>query len=73
MEYRNRNLIRCVARKEIRTRDGIIRAFTKGIILGETENVGRRLLSVRWETGMQSYVFPSEVDFLNSESQTNGK
>ena len=73
MENKNRNLTRCVARKEIRTRDGIIRAFTKGIILGETDNVGRRLLSVRWETGMQSYVFPSEVDFLNGESQADEK
>jgi hypothetical protein len=62
----------CVARKEIRTHDGIIRPFTEGIILAEIDNLGRRLLRVQWENGMVSYVFPSEIEIVKSETPVNG-
>jgi hypothetical protein len=73
MASENLKRISCVARKEIRTHEGVIKPFTEGIILAEIDNLGRRLLRVQWENGMVSYVFPSEVEIVKSETPVSGE
>ena len=59
---------RCQARHNIRGHQGMISADTRGTIEGEIENLGRRLIAVKWDTGLQMYVFPDEIDIDIADS-----
>jgi hypothetical protein len=56
--------MRCRATKEIRSPRGMIKRSTEGTIQHDLENVGRRLISVQWDTGITDYVFPIEVEII---------
>ena len=53
---------RCQARRSIRSHQGLVTAECGGTIEGEIDNLGRRLISVRWDTGLTMYVFPEEIE-----------
>jgi hypothetical protein len=53
---------RCLAKHNIRGHQGVISADTWGTIEGEIENLGRHLIAVKWDTGLQMYVFPDEIE-----------
>ncbi len=53
---------RCHAMRSIRGHQGLITAHTQGTIEAEISNLGRHLISVRWDTGQQMYVFPEEIE-----------
>jgi hypothetical protein len=53
---------RCQAKHNIRGHQGFISADTRGTIEGEIDNLGRHLIAVRWDTGLQMYVFPDEIE-----------
>ena len=50
---------------ELRTHRGLVKRFTEGTIQHETDNCGRHLISVQWDSGIIDYVFPSEIEFLD--------
>jgi len=55
---------RCLAAKEIRTHSGLIKKETKGAILYDLDNLGRRLIYVEWENGVSGYVYPLEIEIV---------
>jgi hypothetical protein len=48
---------RCRAKKVLRSHAGMIPAHNQGTIAYEVENLGRRLVLVRWDRGPSTYVF----------------
>jgi hypothetical protein len=52
---------RCQARRSIRSHQGFVNAECRGTIEGEIDNLGRRLIAVRWDNGLSMYVFPDEI------------
>jgi hypothetical protein len=52
---------RCQAKRTIRSHQGFVSADTRGTITGEIENLGRRLIAVRWDNGLSIYVFSEEI------------
>ena len=65
--------LRCRARTEIRSHVGTIAAFTEGVIVSDTDNLGRRLLMVQWENGVRAYAFPSDIELLREPSPPDGE
>jgi hypothetical protein len=59
--------LRCRARTEIRTHVGRIAAFTEGVIVSETDNLGRHLLMVEWENGLCAYAFPNDIEIIDGD------
>jgi len=57
---------RCRARHNINGHQGLIRARTDGTIQSETNNLGRRLIGVQWDGSFQMYVFPDEIELIQS-------
>jgi hypothetical protein len=57
---------RCRARHNINGHQGLIRARTDGTIQFETNNLGRRLIGVQWDGSFQMYVFPDEIELIQS-------
>jgi hypothetical protein len=53
---------RCHAMHSIRGHQGQITAHTQGTIEAEISNLGRHLIAVRWDNGLQMYVFPEEIE-----------
>ncbi|HXG20177.1 MAG TPA: hypothetical protein VNN62_14025 [Methylomirabilota bacterium] len=53
---------RCHTLRFVRTVHGDLPRGTQGTILYEMENLGRRLVLVRWDTGMTAPVFPQEIE-----------
>ncbi len=53
---------RCKAKRTIRGHQGFVRVASRGTIEGEIDNLGRRLIAVRWDNGLHMYVFPDEID-----------
>jgi hypothetical protein len=53
---------RCHAMRSIRGHQGLITAHTEGTIESEISNLGRHLIAVHWDTGLQMYVFPDEIE-----------
>lgn len=53
---------RCQAMRSIRGHQGLITARTRGTVEGEISNLGRHLIAVRWDNGLQMYVFPDEIE-----------
>lgn len=53
-----------------RTRQGqMLPRHSEGKILSETENLGRQLILVDWDCGLQSHVFPTDIELLEKEEQ----
>jgi hypothetical protein len=57
---------RCQATRSIRSHQGLVTAHTQGTIEGEISNLGRDLIAVRWDNGLQMYVFPEEIEIADS-------
>src|SRR5262249_8620514 len=66
MINRSQNGMRCRATREIRTHEGVIRHFTEGTIQGVTDNLGRQLINVKWDSGITTYVFFNEIELTDS-------
>ena len=56
---------RCRATRHLNAHQGFVKAQTTGTIEFETENLDRRLISVRWDGSFQMYVFPDEIEMLD--------
>lgn len=61
----NTPVVRCRARREIRTHAGNVRPAAVGTIISEIDNLGRHLLQVHWGSGICAYVFPHEVEIMS--------
>ena len=57
--------MRCRARREIRTHEGLIRRFTEGTIEAVIDNLGRQLINVEWDSGITTYVFFNEIEITD--------
>jgi hypothetical protein len=57
---------RCRATRHLNGHQGSVKAQTKGTIEFEIDNLGRQLISVRWDDSFQMYVFPDEIELLDS-------
>lgn len=53
---------RCHAIQSIRGHQGLISAHMQGTIEAEISNLGRHLIAVRWDNGLEMYVFPEEIE-----------
>jgi hypothetical protein len=49
---------------------GLLPRETYGTFRYEEENLGRRLVFVDWDNGMNVPVFPDEVEILETETAT---
>jgi hypothetical protein len=58
--------MRCRAVKLIRIHAGMITPSSQGTVAYETQNLGRRLIQVQWDTGVTTYVFPEEVEMTGA-------
>ncbi|MGE0683157.1 MAG: hypothetical protein AB7P69_19935 [Candidatus Binatia bacterium] len=54
--------IRCHTRQFVRTVKGDLRRGSQGTIVYETENLGRQLILVEWDSGFSVPVFPDEIE-----------
>jgi hypothetical protein len=54
----------------IRGHQGLITANTQGTIEAKISNIGRHLIAVRWDTGLQMYVFPEEIEIHQRMEET---
>ena len=61
---------RCHAMRSIRGHQGLITANAQGTIEAEISNLGRHLIAVRWDTGLQMYVFPEEIEIHQRMEET---
>jgi len=59
---------RCRTQRLIRTVKGDLPRGSQGTIVYETENLGRQLIFVSWDTGISVPVFPDEIEW---EAQRN--
>jgi hypothetical protein len=57
---------RCRATRNIIAHQGLVRAQTEGTIEFETDNLGRRLIRVHWDVSFWMYVFPDEIELVDS-------
>ena len=62
---------RCRATKEIRSYQGLTRRFTEGTIQYDLDNIGRHLLSVKWDNGVTDYAFPLEIEIIDEEDSSS--
>lgn len=58
---------RCRALHNINGHQGLIRARTDGTIQCVTDNLGRLLIGVQWDGSFQMYVFPDEIELIDSD------
>ncbi|HKA54716.1 MAG TPA: hypothetical protein VKJ47_13740 [Candidatus Binatia bacterium] len=54
---------RCHTQRLIRTVKGDLPRGSQGTIVYETENLGRQLIFVSWDTGIAVPVFPDEIEW----------
>jgi hypothetical protein len=57
---------RCRARRNINGHQGLIWARTNCTIECEMDNLGRRLIKVQWDEGIEMYVFPNEIELTDT-------
>lgn len=55
---------RCRAIQVVRSHRGTIERLAEGTIQHDIDNLGRHLISVRWDIGTTDYVFPSEIEII---------
>jgi hypothetical protein len=46
----------------MRGHQGLANALTRGTVEAEINNLKRHLIDVRWDNGLQMYVFPVEIE-----------
>lgn len=59
------------ATRNIRGHQGLITAHMQGTIEAEISNLGRHLIAVRWDNGLQMYVFPDDIEVGNAIGEWN--
>ena len=64
---------RCHAIRSIHGHQGLITANTQGTIEAEIDNLGRHLIAVHWDTGLQMYVFPDEIEIHQMMEEWHGE
>ena len=64
---RSRSGVRCRTLRQLDTVEGILPRDTYGTLCYETDNLGRRLVFVDWDNGMEVLVFPHEIAVLEEE------
>ena len=62
---------RCQATRSIRGHQGLIGAQTRGTIEAEINNLGGRMIAVRWDNGLEMYVFPDEIEISDDPANCN--
>ena len=62
MVDRTHSGLRCRVVRHLSTRDGLLRRDTYGTIQYEMDNLGRHLVFVDWDNGMNTPVFAQEVE-----------
>jgi hypothetical protein len=48
----------------VRSHRGTIEPLAEGTVQHDIDNLGRHLISVRWDIGITDYVFPSETEII---------
>ena len=66
------NRQRCLAKRSIRSHQGLVNAKTRGTIEAEIENLGRHLIAVRWDNGLHMYMFPDEIKIDEANGDRDG-
>jgi hypothetical protein len=56
---------RCRAIQSIKSYQGTVRVSTEGTVRYEIENLGRRLVNVQWDNGVNMNVFADEVEVFD--------
>jgi len=64
---KSRSGVRCSTVRLIRTAEGDLPRESGGTIRYETENLGRHLISVRWDKGFTMLMFSEEINVLHSD------
>lgn len=59
---RSRAGVRCHTVRLLRTVEGNLPRGSQGAVESETENLGRHLILVRWDSGFLVPVFPEEIE-----------
>ena len=62
MVDRTHSGLRCRVVRHLSTRDGLLRRDSCGTIQYEMDNLGRHLVFVDWDNGMNTPVFAQEVE-----------
>ena len=70
MVDRSRTGARCYTLRRINSVKGLLPRETYGTLRYEEENLGRRLVFVVWDNGMNVPIFPDEVEVLETETAT---
>ncbi|MGE0822542.1 MAG: hypothetical protein AB7G75_25115 [Candidatus Binatia bacterium] len=68
MVDRSRTGYRCCTRYFLRTVKGDLPRHSAGTVVSETENLGRHLILVNWDSGVTVPVFPDEIEFVDDPS-----
>jgi hypothetical protein len=55
----------------MRSHRGLIERSTEGTVQHDIDNLGRRLISVQWDTGVTDYVFPSEIEIIEKKASSD--
>jgi hypothetical protein len=57
----------------MRGHQGLANALTRGTVEAEINNLNRHLIDVRWDNGLQMYVFPDEIEIEEKRQRPFGK
>jgi len=60
--------LRCRSKKTFRAHQVMIDADSLGTVIHEIDNLGRRMILVRWDGDSSLYVFPEEIEITNEET-----
>ena len=60
--------LRCRAKKTFRAHQMMIDTDSMGTVIHEIDNLGRRMILVRWDGDSSLYVFPEEIEITNKET-----
>ncbi len=55
---------RCRTRCHVHTVKGVLPRHSRGTVRYEVDNLGRRLVFVDWDNGMEVLTFPHEIEML---------
>jgi len=56
---------RCRAKKTFRAHELLIEGQTEGTVVHEIDNLGRKMILVRWDCDSSLYVFPDEIEMID--------
>jgi hypothetical protein len=60
--------LRCHTQHLVRTVKGDLPRGSQGTVVYETENLGRQLILVSWDTGISVPVFPDEIELERQQA-----